>query len=64
MRSSPPLDLVVLTLRNRGASPSEIARQVGLSEREVEGSLQRVTSRFGAGAASRESVRAPGRTLA
>jgi hypothetical protein len=47
MHASPPIDLVVMTLRNRGASIGEIARQTGLSEAEAESSIHRVTNRFG-----------------
>jgi hypothetical protein len=36
-----------MTLRNRGASVPEIARQTGLSEVEAVTSLRRVTNRFG-----------------
>jgi hypothetical protein len=56
VRASPPLDLVVLTLRNRGADVAEIARQVGLSQTEVSGALRRVTARFGADEAPDEGA--------
>ena len=47
MNGSPPIDLVVMTLRNRGASIGEIARQTGLTAAEAESSIHRVTDRFG-----------------
>ena len=43
---SPPIDIVVMSLRNRGASVDEIARRAGLSPREALGALMRVASRF------------------
>jgi lambda repressor-like predicted transcriptional regulator len=43
---SPPIDIVVMSLRNRGASVEEIARRAGLSPREAAGALVRVASRF------------------
>jgi len=43
---SPPIDLVVMSLSNRGASIEEIARRAGLSPREALGALVRVASRF------------------
>jgi lambda repressor-like predicted transcriptional regulator len=43
---APPIDIVVMSLRNRGASVDEIARRAGLSPREAAGALARVASRF------------------
>ena len=43
---SPHIDIVVMSLRNRGASIEEIARRAGLSPREAAGALVRVASRF------------------
>jgi len=43
---SPPIDIVVMSLRNRGASVDEIARRAGLSPREAAGALALVASRF------------------
>ena len=42
---SPPIDIVVMSLRNRGATVEEIAAG-RLSPREALGALMRVASRF------------------